>query len=458
ESQAEAARRAVDQAFAAETANGQLKEVTVTPDCVILAAVGEGMSGTPGIAAKFFGALARAGVNIRAIAQGASERNISVVIDADQSTRALRAAHSGFYLSRQTLSIGLIGPGHIGSVLLDQMHEQLERLRSQYGVDLRVRAIANSSKMVIDEDRIDLASWRDLITAADSPVDLDRLAGFVHTETVPHAAIIDCTADANIAKNYGKWLADGIHVITPNKKANSGDFGYYQELRSHSRRADAHYFYETTVGAALPVIQTLRDLVQTGDVIRRIDGVFSGTLAYLFNNFDGSVPFSSIVSRARDEGYTEPDPRDDLSGLDVARKVVILAREMELDIDLDDIELEGLVPVGLETGSPEVFLEQLQQHDDEMSGLFEQAKAREEVLRFVGTIEPGPGCSVALRSLPADHPFARGRHTDNIIMFDTDRYSSNPLVIQGPGAGPDVTAGGVFADILRLANYLGATF
>lgn len=459
EEQSDAAKRAVERAFAAEKEHGHLQEVEITRGCAILAAVGEGMSGTPGIAAKFFGALARAGVNIRAIAQGSSERNISVVIDADQATRAVRAAHSGFYLSRQTLSLGIIGPGHIGSALLDQMNQQLDRLRDEHNVDLRVRAIANSTSMIVDENQIDLAKWREILNSPGeaSPTNLDRLADFVHTESIPHAAIIDCTASEEISMSYGKWLADGIHVVTPNKRANSGDIGYYRELRQHAMRADAHYFYETTVGAALPVIQTLRDLVQTGDVIHRVDGVFSGTLAYLFNNFDGSVPFSTIVAEARREGYTEPDPRDDLSGTDVARKVVILAREMGVEIELEDVKVEGLVPAGMERGSPEDFLERMIDHDDQMLDLLQDARSRNQVLRFVGTIEPEVGCTVSLQSLSTDHPFARGQHTDNIVMFRTDRYLRNPLVVQGPGAGPDVTAGGVFADILRLANYLGAT-
>ncbi|HEY5890041.1 MAG TPA: bifunctional aspartate kinase/homoserine dehydrogenase I [Acidimicrobiia bacterium] len=459
ENQGEVAKRAVEKAFASEKEHGQLQEVEITSDCVILAAVGDGMSGTPGIAAKFFGALARAGVNIRAIAQGSSERNISVVISSDQATRALRAAHSGFYLSRQTLSIGLVGPGHIGSALLDQMERQLERLRDDYGVDLRVRAIANSTSMIVDDNQIDLASWRERMSGGEHaiPADLDRLVDFVHTDAVPHAAIIDCTASESVAARYGAWLAAGVHVITPNKKANSGEIGYYRELLEHGRRADAHYFYETTVGAALPVIQTLRDLVQTGDVIHRIDGIFSGTLAYLFNRFDGSEPFSSIVSSARDEGYTEPDPRDDLSGMDVARKIVILAREMGMDISLSDVKIEGLVPNGLEFGSTEDFLGNLADHDDAMFQVFEEARRRNEVLRFVGTIDPDLGCSVSLQSLGSDHSLARGRHTDNIVMFRTHRYNTNQLVVQGPGAGPDVTAGGVFADVLRLANYLGST-
>jgi bifunctional aspartokinase / homoserine dehydrogenase 1 len=459
EAQAATAKRAVERAFASEKEHGHLQDVDITPGCVILAAVGDGMSGTPGIAARFFGALARAGVNIRAIAQGSSERNISVVISADQATRAIRAAHSGFYLSRQTLSIGLIGPGHIGSALLDQMQRQLERLRNEHGIDLRVRAIANSNSMIVDENQIDLTAWRQEMANSENlePVDLERLVEFVHTEAVPHAAIIDCTASEVIAARYGEWLRSGIHVITPNKKANSGDIAYYRELAEHGRRTDAHYFYETTVGAALPIIQTLRDLVQTGDVIHRIDGIFSGTLAYLFNRFDGSEPFSRIVSAARDAGYTEPDARDDLSGIDVARKVVILAREMGLEVGLDDVAVSGLVPTGLEAGSADEFLESLAHHDDEMSRLLKEARARNEVLRFVGTIDAESGCSVSLRSLPIDHAFARGRHTDNIVMFQTDRYNTNQLVIQGPGAGPEVTAGGVFADVLRLANYLGST-
>jgi aspartokinase/homoserine dehydrogenase 1 len=460
EVQANRARAAVERAFAAERQQGLLHDLEVTGGCTILAAVGDGMSGTPGIAARLFGSLVRAGVNVRAIAQGSSERNISVVIDGGDATRALRAVHSGFYLSRQTLSIGLIGPGHVGGTLLDQMAGRLDWLLEEFGFDLRVRAIATSSTMVLDEHRIDLSSWRDRLHeggASTFPTDLDMLADYVHTESVPHAAIIDCSASADIAMRYGDWLSQGIHVITPNKKANSGAIEYYRALQQAARRADAHYFYETTVGAALPVIQTLRDLVQTGDEIRRIEGVFSGTLSYLFNSFDGSTPFSEIVRAAREKGYTEPDPREDLSGMDVARKVVILAREMGVDASLSDMDIEGLIPAGLEEGSVDEFLTRLADHDEEMLGIVQQARSNGEVLRFVGVIDPEQGCRVSLRSYDTDHPFARIRLTDNIVTYETARYHENPLVVQGPGAGPDVTAGGVFADLLRLANYLGAT-
>ena len=460
QSEVHIASRAIKEAFESETRYGQIQAPAITQDCTILAVVGDGMAGTPGIAANFFGALARAGVNIRAIAQGSSERNISVVIDSADATRALRAAHSSFYLSKQTLSIGLIGPGHVGSTLLDQMARRLDWLREEFDVDLRVRAICNSSTMVLDEHRIDLAEWRSRLEQPDPnavPADLDVLADYVYTESVPHAVIIDCTASEQVAMRYVDWLSQGIHVITPNKRASTGPLDYYRALQQSARRADAHYFYETTVGAALPIVQTLRDLVQTGDEIRRIEGIFSGTLSYLFNSFDGSVPFSEIVAAARAEGYTEPDPREDLSGMDVARKVVILAREMGLDIELADVAVEGLVPAGLEAGTPEDFLTRLEDYDDEMLRMVEETRSRGEVLRFVGVIDPEEGCSVRLRSYKADHHFARIRLTDNIVQFQTARYRDNPLVVQGPGAGPEVTAGGVFADLLRLANYLGAT-
>lgn len=460
DAQADRARNAVESAFAPESRRGLFQDLEVTRDVTILAAVGDGMSGTPGIAARLFGSLVRVGVNVRAIAQGSSERNISVVIDSADATRALRAVHSGFYLSRQTLSIGVIGHGHVGGTLLDQMAERLDWLLDEFGVDLRVRAIAGSGTMLLDEHRIDLHDWRDRLGsggASTHPTDLDMLADYIHTESVPHAAIIDCTASSDVAMRYAGWLGQGIHVITPNKRANTADLGYYQQLQQFSRRADAHYFYETTVGAALPVIQTLRDLVQTGDRVRRIEGVFSGTLSYLFNSFDGSVPFSEIVRAARDQGFTEPDPREDLSGMDVARKVVILAREMGMKAGLEGMEVEGLIPPGLEEGSVDQFLERLADYDDEMVAVVDQARAKGQVLRFVGVIDAEEGTHVALQAYDTDHSFARIKLTDNIVQFTTDRYSENPLIVQGPGAGPAVTAGGVFADLLRLANYLGAT-
>jgi len=245
-------------------------------------------------------------------------------------------------------------------------------------------------------------------------------------------------------------------VITPNKRANASEMAYYRRLRQSNRSVGAHYLYETTVGAALPVIQTLRDLVQTGDEIVEIEGILSGTLSFLFNSYDGRRPFSALVEQARSLGYTEPDPRDDLSGMDVARKVVILAREMGVSLELTEVELRSLVPEALQAGSVAEFLASLPDHDGAMEGRRREAEASGNVLRFVGRVSREGQASVGLRAYPTNHPFARVQLTDNIVLFRTRRYRENPLVVQGPGAGREVTAAGVFADLLRLTSYLGA--
>jgi len=408
------------------------------------------------VAAKFFGTFGGAGINIRAIAQGSSERNISAVIDRADATRALRAAHSGFYLSARTISVGLIGPGNVGSVLLDQIASEAQRLHAEFGLDFRVRGIATSSRMHLAERSVDLANWRDVMSESTVPVDWDAFAAHVNVDHLPHAAIVDCSASGEIADRYLDWFKQGIHVVTPNKKANSGTLDYYDRLRAERRAHGAHFLYETTVGAALPVIETLRDLRQTGDEIISIEGVFSGTLAYLFNVFDASKPFSTIVKEAREAGYTEPDPRDDLSGMDVARKLIILAREMGMRLEFEDIKVESLVPDGLGDGSVEEFLDALAQYDDDMEARWRGAHESNQILRYVGRLSQEEGATVRLEALPAEHAFGNMNLTDNIVRYVSQRYSDNPLVVQGPGAGPTVTAAGVFADLLRLAAYLGA--
>ncbi|MGH9884665.1 MAG: ACT domain-containing protein, partial [bacterium] len=451
------ARAAVERAFFAERHHGQIQRVDVTTDCSILAVVGEGMAGRPGVAARFFSSLGKAGVNLRAIAQGSSERNISVVVDAADTQRALRAAHSGFYLSQQTISIGLVGAGNVGAVFLNQLARQARRLKDDFDLDLRVRAIATSRTMLLSDQPIDVEHWRAELESRGEAPDLGRLAMHVHAEHLPHAVLIDCTASDDVARLYGTWLERGIHVITPNKRANTGALDYYRRLRQANRAVGAHYLYETTVGAALPIVHTLHDLVQTGDEIHEIEGILSGTLSYLFNRFDARTSFSSLVTQARELGYTEPDPRDDLSGTDVARKIVILAREMGLALELADVAVKSLVPEALQSGSTDEFLAALPNHDAEMESLRREAEAKGEVLRFVGRVGRDGQASVALRSYLASHPFARIQLTDNIVLFRTSRYQENPLVVQGPGAGREVTAAGVFADLLRLSAYLGAS-
>ena len=451
---AERATQVIRDAFAEELESGQIHSVERTDAQSIVAVVGDGMEGTPGIAARFLGSLGRASINVRAIAQGSSERNISAVVDSDDATRALRAAHSGFYLSSKTISIGLIGPGSVGATLLQQIERRAEQLVGAFNVDLRVRAIARSQSMLLDERQIDLASWPTQFDAAAVAIDFDAFERSVNADHLPHAVIIDCTADEDVASRYAGWLERGIHVITPNKRACSCPIDDYRDLQAQAKRGNSHFFYETTVGAALPIISTLRDLVDTGDEIHSVQGIFSGTLAYLFNVYDGSTPFSEIVRQARDNGYTEPDPRDDLSGMDVARKLTILARELGLTTCIGDFSVQNLVPEALRDGEIDNFLAALSNYDNDVKNMYEEAEAAGKKLRYVGRLDASGKVSVGLESIEASHPFSNINLTDNIVQFETARYSANPLYVQGPGAGPDVTAGGVFGELLRLAKFL----
>jgi aspartokinase/homoserine dehydrogenase 1 len=455
EAQAERAEDAVRRAFDAELRDGQIQHVEVGLGMSILAVVGDGMAGSHGVAAKVFNSLGDAAISVRAIAQGASERNISVVVDGKVGAKALRAVHAAFYLSPNTLSIGLIGPGTVGRVLLAQIATQIERLRA-LNLDLRVRGIATSKRMLLEETTIDLERWSQRLAEAGEPLDLEKFANHVQADYIPHTVIVDCTASAEIGKNYVAWLSRGIHVVTPNKKANSGTLPYYRALQEAARASGTHYLYEATVGAGLPIIQTLRDLRQTGDEITRIEGIFSGTLAYLFNVFDGRESFSSIVRAAKAKGYTEPDPRDDLSGMDVARKLIILGREMGLTLELANVRVEGLVPAALEKCSADEFMARLPEFDSTMAAMLGDAQAKSQVLRYIGRVDQDGTATVGLMRLDAKHAFANIALTDNVVRFATQRYCDNPLIVQGPGAGPEVTAGGVFSDLLRLSAYLGA--
>ena len=439
EKQADEARTSLREAFARELQAGQVADVVVTPGIAVLAIVGDGMAGLPGVAARLFTALARAQVNVRAIAQGSSERNISVAIAATDATRALRAVHAGFYLSAQTVSIGLIGPGNVGGAVLRQIEAARERLKATVSLDLRVRAVARSKTMTLEGEEL--------------PVDLARFAEVVNAEHLPHAVIIDCSASHEVPEHYARWLDRGIHVITPNKSAGAGPLERFQAIRAAAARG-GRFRYEATVGAGLPIITTLRDLLDTGDEVLAIEGIFSGTLAYLFNRFDGSEPFSALVKKAKELGYTEPDPRDDLSGLDVARKLVILARELGWPATVEQVKLESLVPESLRKVAAPEFMSRLSELDAPMKQRLDAA--RPSVLRYVARLDAGGAAQVGLTALPPEHPFAKIRLTDNVVQFTTQRYRDNPLIVQGPGAGPEVTAAGVFADLLRIAASLGA--
>lgn len=455
--QAEAvrARDALLHSFAHELSMGQIQRVQLTSNVSVLAAVGDGMAGQPGVAARLFESLGRARVNILAIAQGSSERNISVAIDSADATKALRAAHAGFWLSPQTFSIGVIGPGNVGAAFIEQLCAAQPQLRDKANLDLRLRGIASSTRMLLC-DRSSGPDWKKEMASRSIPVDLDAFAAHLLSAHLPHAVIVDCSASPAVADRYADWLAAGIHVVTPNKQAGAGEQQRYDVIRAAATASGARFRYEATVCAGLPVISTLRDLCDTGDQITSIQGIFSGTLAWLFNRFDGKVPFSKLVTDARGMGYTEPDPRDDLSGTDVARKLVILAREAGRELTLEQVKVESLVPASLQQASLEDFMARLQEVDSGFGERLAAANANGHVLRYVAQLDADGNASVGLVAMAQTHAFANLRETDNIVQFTTRRYCDNPLIVQGPGAGPEVTAAGVFADVLRVAAGQGA--
>lgn len=454
--QADRGRAAIEAAFADAMADAQTQCVNVTDGISVLAAVGDGMVGTPGVAGRLLGGLAQARVNVRAIAQGASERNLSVAIASGDATRALRAAHAAFWLSPQTVSVGIVGPGQVGRALLSQLAAALPGLQARSRIDLRIRAIADSRRMRLDETGLDPANALDSLRSDDArTVDLDALAAHVRAEHLPHALIVDCSASDAVAAQYPQWLAAGIHVVTPNKHAGSGDWTRYAAICA-ARRGGARFLYEATVGAGLPVIGTLRNLLDTGDELHEIDGILSGTLGWLFDRYDGSRPFSELVREAREAGYTEPDPRDDLSGLDVARKLVILAREAGRELSVEDVDVENLVPEQLRNVGRDEFLKRLSEMDVPMCARLDAAVAQGKGLRHLAHLDREGRARVGVVALPPEHACRHARLTDNLVQFRTARYRDNPLVVQGPGAGPQVTAAGVFADVLAIAQSLAA--
>jgi len=445
--------------FMTELMTKEIISIDIDHACCIIAAIGDGMVSKKGISGRFFSALGMASVNVRAIAQGASERNISAAIRSEGAVRALRAVHSVFYLSQQTVGVGIIGPGLIGQTLLRQISDQLEVLEEQFHISLRVRGIINQKKMMLSDQPLQLIDWKKAESRGGlKKSDLAQFVRHMDSPYLPHSVIVDCSSSQEIAEHYPSWLARGINVVTPNKKANSGSLEFYQQLAPYRKqRRYPFYFYETTVGAGLPVISTLHDLERSGDEVLKIEAVLSGTLSYIFNNLKGNSTFSQIVQEAYDNGYMEPDPRDDLSGMDVARKVIILAREIGQTLSIEDLQVDNLVPQELrDLEDIQIFLTRLKEFDQNIQARVDRASDEGKVLRYIGIIEKSRPAQIGIRSYPLDHPFAGLMGSDNLILFTTRRYhQGQPLVIRGPGAGPEVTAGGVFADILRLASVIG---
>ncbi len=355
---------------------------------------------------------------------------------------------------RRVLAVGLIGPGRVGSALLAQLRAAQARLSRDGGLELKLCGVVASKRMWMDCDDAELNGrhggaqiWR--------PSDLDAFAAHVAGNEGRHALLVDCSANDDVAAQYPRWLADGLHVVTPNKLAGSGPLARWQAIRA-ACAGGGRFRYEATVCAGLPVVQTLRDLIDTGDELLAVEGMFSGTLAWLCNRYDGDLPFSALVREAHHLGYTEPDPRDDLSGTDVARKLVILAREAGWSLSMEDVEVESLVPPTFASLPLESCMERLEELDAPMAAKLAAARAVGGVLRHVAHLDRHGRASVRLTVLPAAHAFAHSRLTDNVVQFRTRRYCDNPLLVQGPGAGPEVTAAGVFADLLRVAESLEA--
>ena len=449
-SDADGAVEALRAAFQAEVDRGDVTSIYALPTCAVVSAVGDQMRHQPGLAGRMFSTLGRSGVNVLAIAQGAAETNISAVVHDDEVQQAVRALHEAFPLARLRVHVCLIGIGRVGKKLLDIMAAQAPDLLDRLHMNLRLVGLANSRRMIWDEEGLPLdealARLEDGI-----PTDLDELIETLAQSRLERLIVIDATASSDVALCYPALMERGIGIVTPNKRANTLEMAFYERLHQVVRRRRVAYRYETTVGAGLPVMSTLRDLLRSGDRILRIEGVFSGTLAYIFNCLDEGRSFSEIVHQAHALGYTEPDPRDDLKGEDVARKLLILAREMGLHVERSDIAVEALVPSSMMDHPIDGFLAELHSVDEHWRERVAAATRQGKRLRYVALIEDGQ-LSVGVHAVEADSPFARLRGTENAIIFTTARYHAMPMVVQGPGAGPDVTAAGLLADLIQAAE------
>lgn len=438
-----------------EIAEGIISEVAVETDLSIIAVVGENLRTMAGSSGKVFQALGRNGVKIEAIAQGLSKLNISIVISRNDESKALNAIHDAFFLSdKKTINLFVVGTGLIGRTLFQQIRNQLEFLYNELRMDFKIIGIANTRKMLFDNNGISIDNWEERLFTEGETTNMESYFDRMKASNLSNSIFVDCTSSEKIMSKYLEVLSSAISIVTPNKKANSSRYDYYLQLRKAAQKYNVSFLYETNVGAGLPVISTLHDLVFSGDKIIKIEGVLSGTLSYIFNTFDGSNSFSQIVNDAQKKGYTEPDPREDLNGLDVARKLLILVRESENKLELENIEVENLIPEELRGSiSTADFLGKLHIYDEYFEKRRKEAEENGCVLRYIASYENGKA-TVKLRAVDSSHPFYSLASNDNKISFTTVYYNDRPIVIQGPGAGAKVTSGGIFADIVRIANHL----
>lgn len=446
------AKTVVDNEFEYEIAVGRIEPLAVENGLSILALVGDNMKNHTGVSGKMFAALGAQGVNIRAIAQGSSERNISAVIETKDVRKAVNTLHEEFFSDgKRQINLFIVGIGTVGSKLLTQLELQKDYLLEQMNLNVRVVGLANSKKMLVNEEGIDLNDYKSQISSSELNSDLQNLAETIIEKNLRNSIFVDVTANSEVVGFYAKLLQKSVSVIACNKIAASSNYENYQTLKDLAREYNAKFLFETNVGAGLPIINTLNDLTQSGDKINRIEAVLSGTLNFVFNNYDGTRSFSSVVRQAQDEGYTEPDPRLDLNGTDVARKILILAREAGFHLEMSDIENNGFLPESCLGGSVEDFYTEMEKHESYFLDLLETAKIQGLSLKYIASFDNGKA-SVGLHSIDGAHNFANLSGKDNAVLFYTNRYADLPLVVKGAGAGADVTAAGVFADIIRAAK------
>jgi aspartokinase/homoserine dehydrogenase 1 len=452
--QASRAREAVGQEFALEIRAGMIDPLHVEEHLSIISIVGERMRQTPGMSGRIFGALGANGVNVVAVAQGSSELNISAVVSQHDEIKALNAIHDEFFVSRtKTANLWIVGTGLIGATLLKQLAAQQAALRDSIGLDLQLRGVANSRHMRLCSEREESLAFDAEIPTSARTFSSNEFFEHMVAANLPNTIFVDCTASDSIPMHYPHLLRHSIPVVTPNKRGFSGSMEFYRTLRAASASRRTPILHETCVGAALPILGTLSDQVKSGDEIRTIEAVLSGTLSYIFNALAHGTSFSAAVIDAKARGYTEPDPRDDLSGMDVARKVLILARDAGLSLELGDISIDPMLPAEALLWSTDEFIEKLPTLDHHFQGLVEEATNLNHRLFFGAFIDCTKRvASIGIRSLGLDHPFCALKGADNIVAFTSTRYADQPLVIKGPGAGAEVTAAGVFADIIRAAR------